>query len=120
MSEVCIKRAYDSPSAKDGTRVLVDRLWPRGLKRDDAKVDLWLKEVAPSAALRRWFAHDPVKWPEFQDRYRAELAGNPKVGGLIELMKEGQRVTLLFGARDVEHNNAIVLRAFCVPNQSYE
>ncbi len=71
-SEVCIKRAYDPPFVEDGMRVLVDRLWPRGLRRDDAKVDLWLKEVAPSAALRRRFAHDPAKWPEFQDRYRAD------------------------------------------------
>lgn len=76
MSEVRIKRAYDPLSADDGIRVLVDRLWPRGLARDGARIDLWLKEVAPSGALRRWFSHDPAKWPEFQDRNRTELTGN--------------------------------------------
>lgn len=101
-------------------RVLVDRLWPRGLKREDARVDLWLKEVAPSAALRRWFAHAPAKWPEFQDRYRAELAGNAAVHELMALMSRGQRATLLFGARDMDHNNAVVLRAFCAPSQGHE
>lgn len=111
MSEIGIKRAYDPPAPEDGLRVLVDRLWPRGLKREGAKIDLWLKAVAPSADLRRWFGHDPARWPGFQDRYRAELAGNAALDELRAIVKQGQRVTLLFGAKDTEHNNAVVLRA---------
>jgi len=76
MSEVRVKRVYDPRPPGDGLRVLVDRLWPRGLKRDEAAIDLWLKDVAPSAGLRRWFGHDPARWPEFQDRYHTELAGS--------------------------------------------
>jgi len=113
MSEVWIKRAYDPPAPEDGVRVLVDRLWPRGLKRDEAKIDLWLKDVAPSAELRRWFAHDPAKWPGFQERYRAELAGNAALDELRALMSQGKPVTLLFAAKDAEHNNAVVLQALC-------
>ncbi|HWX49351.1 MAG TPA: DUF488 domain-containing protein [Roseomonas sp.] len=113
MSEIRVKRAYDPPSADDGTRVLVDRLWPRGLKRDGAKIDVWLKNIAPSADLRRWFAHDPAKWPGFQDRYRAELASNAALDELLTLIRQHKRVTLLFGARDTAHNNAVVLQAVC-------
>lgn len=111
MSDIQIKRAYDPPAPEDGFRVLVDRLWPRGLKRDGGEIDLWLKDVAPSAELRRWFGHDPARWPGFRDRYRAELASNPApMGTLLDAVKRHGRVTLLFGARDVEHNNAVVLR----------
>jgi uncharacterized protein YeaO (DUF488 family) len=113
MSEVRVKRAYDPPAPDDGLRVLVDRLWPRGLKRQKAKIDLWLKDVAPSTELRRWFGHDPARWAEFQDRYRAELAGNAALRELLGIVKQRRRVTLLFGARDVEHNDAVVLRALC-------
>ncbi len=113
MSEVRVKRAYDPPAPDDGLRVLVDRLWPRGLKRDEARIDLWLKDVAPSAGLRRWFGHDPARWAEFQVRYRAELAGNAALQELLGIVKQGRRVTLLFGARDAEHNNAVVLQALC-------
>ena len=113
MTEVRIKRAYDPPSPEDGVRVLVDRLWPRGLKRSEAAIDVWLKDVAPSAELRRWFGHDPAKWAEFQRRYRAELTHNAAVGKLRGLMEGGRDVTLLFGAKDAEHNNAVVLRDFC-------
>jgi len=120
MSEVRIKRAYDPPSNEDGTRILVDRLWPRGLKRDEAKIDLWLKDVAPSAELRRWFAHDPVKWPEFQQRYRAELAGNAMLDELLVLTtRHPRRVTLLFAARDTIHNHAAVLQALCEQGSDY-
>jgi uncharacterized protein YeaO (DUF488 family) len=113
MTEVCLKRAYDAPSPDDGVRVLVDRLWPRGLKRDAAKVELWLKDVAPSAELRRWFDHDPARWPEFQRRYRVELAENAvEVNKLRELTRGRKTVTLLFAAKDPEHNNAVVLREF--------
>jgi len=113
MAQIRLKRAYDPPSPDDGTRVLVDRLWPRGLKRDAAKLEVWLKDVAPSAELRRWFGHDPARWAEFQRRYRAELANNSQVvATLRDLMKSREALTLLFAAKDPEHNNAAVLRDF--------
>src|SRR4051794_40804955 len=104
------KRAYDPPAQEDGLRVLVDRLWPRGLKRDTARIDVWLKDIAPSDALRRWFGHDPARWLEFRERYKAELAGNPALAELRATVGQGGPVTLLFGARDLQHNNAVVLR----------
>jgi uncharacterized protein YeaO (DUF488 family) len=113
MSAVRVKRVYDPPTPEDGVRILVDRLWPRGVKREEAKVDLWLKDIAPSADLRRWFGHDPARWPGFRDRYRAELAGNPALDELLALVAEGRQVTLLFAAKDTEHNNAVVLQAVC-------
>jgi uncharacterized protein YeaO (DUF488 family) len=105
-----LKRVYAEWAKADGTRILVDRLWPRGLTKEKAHVDLWLKDVAPSAELRRWFAHDPVKWTEFKTRYRTELKHHHEP---IELLKQAitkSPVTLLYGARDQEHNHAIVLR----------
>ena len=113
MSEVRVKRVYDPQASDDGVRVLVDRLWPRGMRRDEAGIDLWLKDVAPSAELRRWFGHAPARWPGFQDRCRAELAGNAVLGELLAMVRQGKPVTLLFGARDVERNNAVVLQALC-------
>ena len=107
-----LKRAYEEADANDGSRVLVDRLWPRGLSKDRARVDAWLKEVAPSDELRQWFGHDPDKFAEFRKRYEAELAsesGKEAMTKLRELVKRGH-VTLLFAARDMEHNNAVVLR----------
>ncbi|TMD79705.1 MAG: DUF488 domain-containing protein [Chloroflexi bacterium] len=107
-----LKRAYEEADANDGTRVLVDRLWPRGLSKERARVDAWLKEVAPSDELRQWFGHDPDKFAEFRKRYEAELAsesGKEAMTKLRELVKRGH-VTLLFAARDMEHNNAVVLR----------
>ncbi len=110
MHEVRIKRAYDPPSPDDGLRVLVDRLWPRGLPRAEARIDFWLKEIAPSAELRRWFGHDPVNWSEFRRRYRAELAANLEaLEKLRDLLRGQKRITLLFATRDAEHNNAVVL-----------
>jgi uncharacterized protein YeaO (DUF488 family) len=104
-----LKRVYEQPDTKDGERVLVDRLWPRGLTKEKARVDLWLKEIAPSTELRRWFGHDPAKWTEFKRRYRAELKGNKEqVARLVDEMEKGP-VTLLYGARDEEHNEAVVL-----------
>ena len=107
-----IKRIYDPPADDDGCRVLVDRLWPRGMPRENAAIDLWLKDVAPSAALRQWFGHDPARWAEFKRRYRAELDGNPVLGELRALLEHGRPVTLLFGAKDLDHNNAVVLRDY--------
>ena len=105
-----IKRVYEEPSPSDGTRILVDRLWPRGLTKQKAKVDLWLKDVAPSTELRKWFAHDPQKWPEFQARYKDELKSNG--AGLSRIREEAAQgpVTLVYGARDQEHNEAVILQ----------
>jgi uncharacterized protein YeaO (DUF488 family) len=105
-----LKRVYAEPAKTDGTRILVDRLWPRGLTKEKAHVDLWLKEVAPSTALRKWFAHDPAKWPEFKARYKAELKNNaPQLALLKRAIARGP-ATLLYGAKDTEHNEAIVLQ----------
>lgn len=104
-----IKRVYEQPSEQDGTRILVDRLWPRGLTKEKASVDLWLKNVAPSTELRKWFQHDPDKWAEFKTRYRAELEENSDQVSLLRKEAEKGTATLLYGARDEEHNEAIVL-----------
>jgi O-6-methylguanine DNA methyltransferase len=106
-----VKRVYDPPSREDGVRVLVDRLWPRGVSKADAHVDAWLKDVAPSASLRTWFGHDPARWPEFQRRYRRELAATDARHELLALA-DHQPLTLLFGAKDPDRNNAIVLREY--------
>ena len=105
-----VKRVYDKPEKEDGGRVLVDRLWPRGMKKEAAKIDLWMKEVAPSDALRKSFCHDVKKWPEFQKRYHAELKQKKEL--LVQLKKiekEHGTLTLLYGAKDTEHNQAVVL-----------
>jgi len=105
-----LKRVYEPTSEQDGYRVLVDRLWPRGLSEESAHVDLWLHRIAPTAGLRKWYGHDVGKWPQFQDRYRDELS---KHGELLDLIRDIERhrkvVTLLFGAKDEEHNEANVL-----------
>ncbi|GEB39263.1 hypothetical protein GLI01_32980 [Gluconacetobacter liquefaciens] len=111
-SEIGLKRVYDAPEPGDGVRVLVDRLWPRGVRKDALKMDLWLKDVAPSPDLRHWFGHDPVRWEEFQARYRRELeAGNPEIAQLGALAGR-EKVTLLYAAHDLVHNHALVLRDF--------
>jgi len=107
---VAIKRVYKEPEESNGTRILVDRLWPRGLTREKAKVDLWLKEIAPSNELRKWFAHDPKKWPEFQARYAQELKSHPVEFGALKQEAAKGLVTLLYAARDEEHNEAIILQ----------
>jgi uncharacterized protein YeaO (DUF488 family) len=109
-SEVTIKRAYEPASPHDGTRILVDRLWPRGVKKASAGISQWMKEIAPSNELRKWFGHDPTRWEEFRRRYKAELAGKRElVGRLRELAAEG-RLTLVYSAHDEAHNQAVVLR----------
>jgi len=105
-----VKRVYEDESKDDGYRILVDRLWPRGLTKEKAHVDLWMKEIAPSDALRKWFGHEPEKWPEFDKRYRAELAKKRELFSEIKrLEKEHGKVTLLFGRRDEKQNQAVVL-----------
>lgn len=105
-----IKRAYEEVSDRDGSRILVDRLWPRGISKDRARIDRWAKELSPSTELRKWFGHDPKKWVEFQKRYRNELSD--RQAELNDIAQEARRgpVTLVYGARDTEHNEAAVLR----------
>ncbi len=105
-----LKRIYDPPSRADGKRILVDRLWPRGIKKEDARLDEWLKDIAPSDALRKWFAHDPDKWTEFKTRYRKELSGKKDSVQLLRDEAKKGPVTLLFSAKDIERNNAVVLK----------
>jgi len=105
-----VKRVYEAAAKEDGYRVLVDRLWPRGLTKAKAHVDLWLKEVAPSTALRKWFGHEPEKWQEFQRRYRVEINAQPQaIAALRNLEKEHKKVTLLYGAKSEERNQAVAL-----------
>ncbi len=103
-----IKRIYEAPNPDDGTRVLVDRVWPRGVARATAALDDWLPDAGPSTELRKWFGHDPERWDEFRERYRAELADSPHVAELAAIA-DAQPLTLLYSARDTEHNQAIVL-----------
>ncbi len=110
--ELKLKRVYEAPRKDDGFRILVDRLWPRGLTKEKAKVDLWLKEIAPSTELRKWFGHDPKKWRSFRARYQTELKGHTDQLELLRSkIKEGT-LTLIYGARDQEHNEALVLKEF--------
>ena len=109
-SHVALKRAYEPPAAADGTRILVDRLWPRGVKKADAAIDVWMKDIAPSSELRRWFGHRAERWPEFRRRYIAELRRRREpLEGLHALASKG-RITLVFAAHDGAHNDAVVLR----------
>lgn len=111
-TEIKLKRAYDAPAKADGTRILVDRVWPRGVTKDDLRLDDWVKGVAPSAELRKWFDHDPAKWGEFQERYRRELDQKPDaIVPLVAKCRAGT-VTLVFGAKDTRHNNAVALKAY--------
>lgn len=105
-----IKRVYEEPSRDDGMRILVDRLWPRGLTKEKASIDLWLKEVAPSTELRKWFGHDPDKWKEFQKRYRQELRDNKELVSLLKKKIKKGTVTLVYGAKHEKHNEALVLK----------
>ena len=107
-----IKRVYAEPADADGSRILVDRLWPRGLTKEKAHVDVWLKEIAPSTELRKWFGHDPEKWKRFRGRYETEIRHNERP---LEILREKARqgaITLLYGARDEKHNEALVLKQF--------
>lgn len=107
------KRVYEPPTPDDGCRILVERLWPRGVTKDRAAIELWLKDISPSPQLRQWFGHDPAKWPEFQQRYRQELEQQPAA---VDLLREKERrdgtVTLVYAARDEQRNSAVLLKAF--------
>lgn len=112
--DVRLKRAYLPPSPDDGVRVLVDRLWPRGLRKSDAAIDRWLKQVAPSTELRRWFGHDPSRWEEFGRRYRAELSRDAAPVNELRTAASGARLTLVYAARDEAHNEAVILRELLI------
>jgi uncharacterized protein YeaO (DUF488 family) len=109
---ITIKRIYEPASRSDGMRVLVDRLWPRGIKKDRAKIDLWLKEIGPSTSLRQWFGHKPERWEKFRERYLGELSENEAVTQLRQLAKTTKHLTLVYSARDEEHNQAVVLAEY--------
>ncbi len=115
MSTIKVKRIYERPEFSDGLRILVDRLWPRGVRRSTANVDLWLKEVGPSDQLRKWYAHDPKKWKKFKERYLKELKNEPKENkafeDILELARTNDTLTFLFATQEINHNNAIVLKA---------
>jgi uncharacterized protein YeaO (DUF488 family) len=118
--DIRLKRAYEEPARSDGPRVLVDRIWPRGVAKEDADVAHWLKGLAPSTALRKWFGHDPDKWPEFRERYLEELTSgdtSEDLEALKKLLEEHDRITLVFAAKDTEHNNAVAIRDFVLNNR---
>ena len=110
--QIRLKRAYEKAEPMDGTRVLVDRLWPRGVKKEDARIDVWLKDIAPSDDLRKWFGHDPDKWDTFKKRYIGELEENEEAIKMLREILERGRVTLIYGAKDEQHNNAVVLKQY--------
>ncbi len=105
-----LKRAYEKPSPDDGYRILVERLWPRGVSKENARLDLWLKDVSPSPELRQWYGHDPTKWTEFQKRYRAELKERKEDLHFLKEKSRGETVTLVYAARDQEQNSAVILK----------
>jgi len=109
---VTLKRAYEPATTSDGTRYLVERLWPRGVKKTALRIDAWLKDIAPSTKLRQWFNHDPKKWPEFQRRYRQELSSNPDGLGFILGAARKGKVTLVYSSRDSAHNCAVALKKY--------
>lgn len=112
MEAIRLKRAYDAPSREDGQRILVDRVWPRGATKEALKLDLWLRDLAPSTELRKWFGHDPDRWETFRERYAKELDAAPEaVESLRARLREG-RVTLIYGAKDERHNNAVALKTY--------
>lgn len=107
-----IKRVYEPASKTDGFRILIDRIWPRGVSKQKAKINLWSKEIAPSAKLRKWFSHDPQKWPEFQKKYFQELKKQKSALNEIRSLEKKEKVTLVFAAKDEQHNNAVALKNF--------
>jgi uncharacterized protein YeaO (DUF488 family) len=110
VKNINVKRAYEAPDTDDGTRILVDRLWPRGLRKTDAAIDRWIKGIAPSTDLRKWFGHDPARWQEFRQRYADEIQGHPEELDELRACARAGRITLVFAAHDETRNNAVVLR----------
>jgi uncharacterized protein YeaO (DUF488 family) len=110
-ANIRLKRAYEPPAKADGSRVLIDRLWPRGVGKAEAGIDRWLKDIAPSTGLRKWFNHDPARWRQFRQRYAAEVRGHPEPLRELRRLAREERVTLVYSARDEEHNDAVALRA---------
>lgn len=111
-SRIRVKRAYETPSRSDGKRFLVDGLWPRGIKKDELAIEAWVREVAPSKELRQWFGHDPEKWADFRERYHEELDGNEEAWRPLLEAARKETITLVFGAKDETHNNAVALREY--------
>jgi uncharacterized protein YeaO (DUF488 family) len=118
MGKIFVKRVYEPAAKSDGFRLLVDRLWPRGLSKENAHIDLWLREIGPSTALRKWFNHDPARWAEFQRRYDAELKEKATLLATIKKHAKTQPVTLLYSAKDEQHNQAVALRSFLLKRPS--
>ncbi|MER8430239.1 DUF488 domain-containing protein [Mesorhizobium caraganae] len=110
--ELAVKRAYEALASDDGQRVLVDRIWPRGISKEDAALTLWLKDIAPSDELRKWFGHEPARWAEFRKRYAVELDGNGEAAAQLRGLLGKGKVTLLYGAHDEAHNNAVALAGY--------
>ena len=117
-TNIKLQRAYEPPTSADGKRVLIDRLWPRGVKKTQAKIDEWMKDIAPSTALRKWFGHDPARWSEFQDRYAQEVHQHPEQLDRLRTMAREGSLTLVFAARDEAHNDAVVLRDLILGRRS--
>jgi uncharacterized protein YeaO (DUF488 family) len=109
-NHIKLKRAYEPPAPDDGTRILIDRLWPRGVKKADAAIDEWMKEIAPSTGLRKWFGHDPSRWQEFRRRYQSEIRQHPDQFDRLRMLAQHGRITLVFSAHDEAHNDAVVLK----------
>jgi uncharacterized protein YeaO (DUF488 family) len=110
--KISVKRVYDPPDPQDGVRYLVDRLWPRGMKKESLKIAMWLKDLAPSNDLRHWYNHDPARWEEFRKRYFAELKGRPEVEKELAELKKHEKITLLYSAKDTRLNNAVALKMY--------
>ena len=110
VDHIKLKRAYEPPASDDGTRILIDRLWPRGVKKADAAIDEWMKDIAPSTGLRKWFGHDPARWQEFRRRYQSEIRQHPDEFDRLRTLAQNGRITLVFSAHDEAHNDAVVLK----------
>ncbi|MCK9454923.1 MAG: DUF488 domain-containing protein [Sulfurimonas sp.] len=110
---ILLKRAYEAPRKDDGFRILIDRIWPRGVSKEAAKIDLWFKDISPSTPLRKWFSHDPIKWDKFKERYIEELNNNSEVvKEFMRLLREHKSVTFVYGAKDTEHSQAPILKEY--------
>jgi uncharacterized protein YeaO (DUF488 family) len=112
MTTINVKRIYDRWDIKDGLRILVDRLWPRGVRHSTANIDIWMKNVAPTKELRKWYSHDPEKWVEFKERYKKELKDNGAFEKLVKLTTTTETITLIYASKDDSHNNAVVLKGY--------